>query len=177
MHELHQRALEAIERATTGMSAAEMEFHTEGKWSAALILEHLALAFAGTAKMLERCLAEGRPLGDVPKLDARAKKFLVVTLGYFPPGRKAPKHVEPTGALAGSEAVRKIRSDLERMDALHAECYRKIGTKGWIANHPVLGPMTIDEWPRFHWVHTRHHMKQIERLRRVQAASTQKASA
>ncbi|MGZ4836286.1 MAG: DUF1569 domain-containing protein [Terriglobales bacterium] len=28
-------------------------------------------------------------------------------------------------------------------------------------DHPFLGPLTADEWRKFHWVHGRHHTRQI----------------
>jgi len=46
-----------------------------------------------------------------------------------------------------------------------AECERRFGKRSKLANHFILGPLTAQEWRRFHWVHTRHHMKQIARLK------------
>jgi len=177
MNEYYRRALAAIDKATQDMTDEELNFHPEGKWSSAEILEHLTMAFAGTAKMFSQAIANGRPLGDVPNAKQRLTSFVVTGLGYFPEGRKAPKHVVPSGSLSGRKAVEQIRADLERLDAMHAECLAKVGERGCVANHPVLGPLTIQQWPRFHWVHTRHHMKQIERLRTMQANGARKASA
>jgi hypothetical protein len=45
-----------------------------------------------------------------------------------------------------------------------------------IADHPVLGPLTLHQWSRFHYVHARHHMKQIATLRtRMATAKSQTA--
>jgi hypothetical protein len=51
------------------------------------------------------------------------------------------------------------------MDRQLSRCQETCGSKGWLANHPVLGPLTIYQWPKFHRVHTRHHMKQIRAMR------------
>src|SRR4051794_38769907 len=115
MNPYHQRILAAINRATEGMDDAEMDFHSPGKWSAAMTLEHLSLAFSGTARVLERCLAEGKPIGDTPGLKQKAVSFLVTDIGYFPEGRQAPKQVVPPGTLHGRAAVERIRADLARM--------------------------------------------------------------
>jgi hypothetical protein len=69
--------------------------------------------------------------------------------------------VMPTGAIGGKEALDLIRNNLAEMDRLHAECLARFGHRGYLANHPVLGPLTITQWPKFHWVHTRHHMKHV----------------
>jgi hypothetical protein len=55
------------------------------------------------------------------------------------------------------------------MDQGLAECEQRFGSEVKMADHVVLGPLTIPQWRRFHLIHTRHHMKQIERLRAADA--------
>jgi hypothetical protein len=165
MNQHLQRALDDIESATAGIPAKQLTEHAEGKWSAAEILEHLAMAFGSTAKVFERCAQKGKPIGDVPNLKQRFFATVVTDCGFFPPGRKAPHMVVPTGNLSGDAALESIRKNLLEMDKQLARCYEICGRKGWLANHPVLGPLTIDQWPKFHRVHTHHHMKQIRKMR------------
>ena len=33
-------------------------------------------------------------------------------------------------------------------------------------SHSVLGPLSMQEWRRFHLIHGRHHVKQIQAIRR-----------
>jgi hypothetical protein len=166
MNRYHQKTLDAIESATSGMTEEQLLARVEGKWSAAQIIEHLAIAFGQTAKVFQRCVAAGKPLGNSPTLKQRMMSAMVVDAGFFPKGREAPKQVIPTGKLGGHEALQIVRANLLQMDRGLEECERKLGNKGWLANHPVLGPLKVGQWPRFHWVHTKHHMKQIERMRR-----------
>jgi hypothetical protein len=168
MNPIFAETLAAIDGATNGMTEEQLAFHPEGKWSTAEILEHLALAFGATARGLERALAEGKPLGDLPSIKDRIKSFVVLNVGYFPPGRKSPPMVEPKGSMSGMEALAQIRGNLRKMDELHAECQKKISRERCIANHPVLGPLTFDQWPKFHRIHTLHHMKQVATLRAAQ---------
>jgi hypothetical protein len=161
MNRYHQKVLEAIDATTNGMSEADLTRSCGDKWTIARTLEHLALAFDGTARVMAKALQAGRPLGDNPSLKQRAMSTLVVDIGYFPRGREAPKMVVPTGKIGGNEALELIRGKVAEMDRLHAECMAKFGHKGFLANHPVLGPLTITQWPKFHWVHTRHHMNQV----------------
>jgi hypothetical protein len=168
MHPMFAEALAAIDSATAGMTEEQLTFHPEGKWSSAQILEHLSIAFGGTAKMLEKCLKEGKPLGDFPNLKQRLFGLILLDLGYFPKGRTAPAGVTPKGQLGGMEALAQIRANLIQMDKALAECEQKISKDRCIANHPVLGPLRIDQWPKFHRVHTLHHMKQIRSLRAQQ---------
>jgi hypothetical protein len=34
-----------------------------------------------------------------------------------------------------------------------------------VLDHLILGPLTAAQWRKFHWIHGRHHVKQILRLR------------
>ena len=168
MNRYHQKVLDAINATTSLMNEADLTRRVGDKWSVAQTLEHLGLAFGHTARAMARALETGRPLGDSPTLKQRAASTLVVDIGYFPAGRQAPTMVVPTDTIGGKEALQLIRGNLAEMDRLHAECLAKFGLQGHLANHPVLGPLTITQWPRFHWVHTRHHMKQIRARRQAE---------
>ena len=160
-----QKTRDEIQRATAGISAAELTWHPHGKWCAAEILEHLTLAFSGTVKGMRKTLAGDE--GPVPRrtFKQRLSAFLVADLGYLPSGRKAPAMVVPRGS-DGTGMVDAILLALTEMDAVLAEVERKKGPRVRLP-HPILGPLTIAQWRKFHLVHTRHHMKQIRRLREL----------
>ncbi len=159
-----QRALDAIDTATRGMSGPQLGTHPEGKWSSAEILEHLSIAFGSTARSLEKALASGEPRIIPPTMYQRGAALMVATIGYFPPGRQAPEFTRPKG-MGGETALRTIRENLVAMDAAITRCEALFGRSRKIATHPVLGPLNVPQWRKFHLVHTRHHMKQIDRLR------------
>ncbi|MGI9101817.1 MAG: DinB family protein [Terriglobales bacterium] len=161
-----QKAWEAADFATRGMTAEQLAWRAGEKWSTAEILEHLTLAFSSTGLAMNRCLQEGPPSG-APTLRERAIIAAVVEIGFFPTGRPAPKWTVPQGNDP-AHAVEKFRQALEAMDGKIAECEGKFGG-GVVAVHPIIGPLTARQWRRFHWVHTRHHMKQIAALRQKMA--------
>jgi len=171
MHPLLQEALKEIEAATAGMTEGQLKYHPEGKWCAAEILEHLALAFELTSKGCEKALAAGKNLGGEPSMKERLIQTIVVDLKYIPTGRKAPAITTPSGQTTGLAVVERIRKGLVTMDQKLAECREKLGTTGRLLNHPVLGPFTNEQWCTFHYVHTKHHMKQVRGLREAQAAA------
>ena len=89
-----------------------------------------------------------------------ALTFFILGLRWFPPGRKAPSRTSP---------------DAE-MTRRNAEDHFLAGIAGWLhverdllptrshdlfVKHPRLGDLTIPEWIRFHWIHGRHHARQI----------------
>ena len=165
-----QRALDAIEAETRGMPAQQLAWRRGDKWSAGEILEHLALAFSSTSKAMERALEAGH----APKTKATAKQWaatlLVVKLGYFPSGRPAPEWTRPRG-LDAAQAVETIRAALVEMDRKIAEAQSKLGD-GVVAVHPIIGPLSARQWRKFHWRHTRHHMKQVAALREQYRGAT-----
>ena len=164
MNSEFERASALIEHAIAGLSAQDLAWHAEGKWSSAEVLEHLARAFGGTVKGMQRALALPKPECRTMTFLERLKIAVVVHCGYFPPGRKSPEMVVPRG-IPAAEAVNFIRANLRAMDEAIVQCEQKFGSRCKIFPHPVLGPLTIPEWRKFHLVHTRHHMRQIARMR------------
>ena len=169
MHPTTKQIRDAVANSTDGLSEHQLRLHPEGKWDSAGILEHLALTFGTTARLFEKLLREGRPLATSPTLKHRAAQLCVLTFSYIPSGRKSPKRVEPTG-ISGHEATELIFANLEKMDLAFAECERRFGEKVKIADHPVLGPIRLSGWRKFHLLHTRHHMKQVDELTATYAA-------
>lgn len=158
-----RRALDAIEEATAELSSEQLLRHPDGKWCTSEILEHLARAFSGTTKGLERCLEAGRPFASTPTLRQRVTIAIVVGMGHLPSGRQAPDRTRPKG-IPPAESMRDVRQNLIAMDEALARCEQRFGGRIAILDHPILGPLTVPQWRKFHWVHTRHHMKQIAQL-------------
>lgn len=164
MHPITKQIHNAVADSIDGLSEDQMRQHPDGKWDTAAILEHLALTYGSTARVMQKCLKEQRPLGTSPTLKHRVARSLVLKFSYIPTGRKAPKHVVPSG-IGGKEARELLFANLEKMDEAFAQCEDRFGGRVKIADHPVLGPIPINGWRKFHLLHTRHHMKQIDALR------------
>jgi len=163
LHPYLQQTQDAIDAAAAGLHPDRLTTHPgEGKWSAAEILEHLARAFKETVPGLEKCLERGATIAKPATLYQRMAALLVVQLQYLPSGRKAPQMTVPHG-MDPDEIMATIHQSLASMDELFARCEQRFGDVK-LMNHPVLGPLTAAEWRKFHWVHTRHHMKQVSAL-------------
>jgi hypothetical protein len=154
----------AIDSVIAGMTVEDLMGHPDGKWSAAEVLEHLSLTYAGTARAFGKCLEGGRPLATRVSLKQRLGILVVTGLGYLPGGREAPATTRPKGAPA-EDVARDIGRKIEEMDKAIAECESRYGKTTRLLDHPVLGPLTAHQWRRFHVVHGKHHVKQIENLR------------
>jgi hypothetical protein len=164
MHPLLARPLADIARLTADMTTADLDCHPPGKWSSAGTLEHLARTFEGTRRNFQKCLDTGTRRATRPTLRRRAGVLIVIELGRFPTGVQAPGPTLPKGIPADS-VMDVLKRNLAGMDAAMAECETRFGRRAWIANHSVLGPLTLRQWRQFHRVHARHHLKQIASLR------------
>lgn len=158
-----QKLAAAIDGATRGLSAEQLTRHPQGKWCVAEVLEHLLLTYRGTVKGAERCVQEGKPLARRPTMQDRLRTAVVVGLGYMPKGRKAPERSVPRG-MPADQVMKEIGQEIAAMDDAIAQCEACFGRRTPILDHPILGPLTAQQWRKFHWVHGRHHVKQIRKL-------------
>ena|SRR5208337_3168860 len=159
-----QRLHATITSATHGMTAEQLTSHPEGKWCAAEILEHLYYSYTGTIKGMEVCLEMGKPQARTPTLKERWQIFWVIQAGFFPEGQRAPERTRPRG-MSPEDVFQQIGAKIIAMDDVIAQCETRFGKRTLVRDHPILGPLTCRQWRKFHWVHGRHHMKQIVRLR------------
>jgi hypothetical protein len=135
-----------------------------GKWCALEILEHLTLTFSGTTRGMLKTMQASEPFCREATWRDRVAQFYVVELGIFPRGRKSPANVVPSGKL-DDNPLRTFSDALVAMNATLNDAERRFGKKTKILDHPVLGPLSAEQWRRFHRVHAFHHLAQIAKLR------------
>lgn len=132
------------------------------------VLEHLVLTYTATTKGLLRTMEAGRPEPAARTFSHRMKSFYVLGLGRFPAGVVPPKPTVP-GAGLGAEPLSRFNDALVAMDASLADAERRFGQRTRVLMHPILGPLTTQQWRRFHNVHGRHHLKQVAARLKAQA--------
>ena len=143
-------------------SRSDAEWHAApaGKWNAAQIVEHLALGLEWSGKGFEDRRARD-PMTRRPRtLLERLANLLVMGLGVFPPGRKAPKASVPAAYVPRASAEAHFREGVTRFLELE-HLLLPARRYDLFVKHPRLGDLTIEEWVRFHVIHARHHAKQI----------------
>jgi hypothetical protein len=160
-----ERLWQELDHATGKASVSEMTQARAGKWTPAQILEHLFLTYKGTNAGLTKCVEQGAPLANRGTIRDRFAAMLVVNGGYIPEGRKAPDRAMPRG-MSLEEIRPAMVAELQKMSSSLDDCERRFGVRTKILDHPFLGPLTANQWRKFHWVHGRHHLRQIrERMR------------
>jgi Protein of unknown function (DUF1569) len=122
-----------VERVLTGHT-------TVGRWTLAQILNHLARAVHYTAT--------APPSTATPTSEQEVIRRRFFSKERFPDGVESPAVVlPPPGLDADAEA-----------DSLRAAIARLASRTGAFPAHPRLGPLTGEEWDRFHRMHCAHHL-------------------
>src|SRR5260370_37737984 len=160
-----EKLLQSFDRATLGMSPAQLqwlpaEFREQNKCCVAQILEHLSLTYSGTAGLMRKVVASGACMATTPSIRQRLGALMVVDIGHFPRGREAPVRVVPRSANPDT-VVRAMQDNLIAMDNALSACEQRFGRRVKVADHPVLGALTVRQWRRFHALPGRHHLPQI----------------
>jgi hypothetical protein len=163
-----KRLQQEIASAVAGLSAEELSWHPPGKWCAAEVLEHLYLTYTGTIKAFQRLAAAGKPPDAAATWAQRRRRWVVLGLSYLPSGREAPSFARPRG-LAPDNVRAEIERKIGEMDDTIRQCEEQFEMRRNLLDHPILGPLTGNQWRKFHLVHGLHHMKQIRRLKEALA--------
>ena len=166
MDPLLQRSHYALRECAGRLTLEQLTSRPPGQWTIAEILEHLSRAYWHTTTGAQRALTEGRSLSRPTGLASRLRAFVVVECGYLPTGIESPKMVVPVG-IDPATALSAATGNLREMDQALEEAAGRFGVRIGLMNHPIIGPLNVRQWRRFHWVHTRHHIRQIvDRLAR-----------
>lgn len=169
MREYIPRLQEAIASAMRGLTREELLRDRQGKWNIAYLLEHLYLTYTGTVKGCKLTLASPKPLATPQTVKQRIKTMAIIGLGYFPSGIEAPRQVRPKG-IPVDQVISDIQREIAAMDELLVHCEQRFGKQKKLFNHPILGGLSGDQWRKLHWLHGRHHVRQILELRKQYAA-------
>lgn len=130
-----------------------------GKWSIAQIVQHLAIGIDYSATTLAR-------RADRDDLKRRATpgqallRHVYLGLGRVRPGRNSPMGALPEDHPDLDAALAQFRMGVVRLETMVQDWppERQLSV---FARNPALGDLNLPEWVRFHYVHGRHHARQI----------------
>ncbi len=166
MHPVLKSALEPVAERIYPVSLEEAQVHPlpgQGRWCSQQVIEHLILTYRLTTEAVGRQLKSGR----VPKTRRNLLEFVLrvqtIGVGFMPSGVPSIRMVRPESYTpqAGAEVADRFISEAEAMDALLVEARKKFGIQA-CGEHPFFGVMRVDEWRRYHAVHAKHHLEQLE---------------
>ncbi len=175
-----QRDLKLLEKelveAIAGLDAQQTQLRPGGaasqnpatRWSVQQIVQHLLLSYEATTGAMQARLMKGTPTRATASLLQRAAQFRLLRMQRFPHGRSAPPAVTPkaqTNPVDGAVLQAEIVAALGRMGEHIGRAEKVFGADQKAVSHMVLGPMSLAQWRRFHLVHGRHHIQQIEGIK------------
>ncbi len=141
------------------LSAKDWHRAPAGKWNIAQILQHLSIGVDLVGATFER---------RVLRTDMRRRstpgqavlRHLVLGLRTIPRGLKAPRGAEPSERPDPELIQAQFRMGVERLRAF-VEDWPIERQESLFVRHPLLGDLNLPEWVRFHYLHSRHHARQI----------------
>jgi hypothetical protein len=134
-----------------------------GGWSYAEVYSHIMQANLGSSIAAEKCtLSNCKPTTQGRSLIG----FFVLTFMRFPPVRvKVPK------AVAAATPAKKISKEEARN--LLIKCRKRVNDIAPLVHdspphnrikHPRLGMLNAGQWLKFILIHSKHHLKQLDRI-------------
>jgi hypothetical protein len=174
LHQLYRKSLTGKDCEFCQRRPAR-SLRARGKpWTTQDVVEHLLLTYRSTGAVFDRYLTRNSPSQKPRQMKHSFLQFLVIRCGGFPRGTHAPEHAHPgkmdLPPMTGEELAALMRSELEELDAKLEKCRQAFG-KSPFASHFIFGPLTADQWRRFHFVHGRHHLAQLKRIRKQTAGA------
>ena len=169
VHPAFHEMSNAFAAKLAGKSSERCQMHPSesGAWSTQEVIEHLVLTYRGTLAQTGKYLQRGSPSERKAKWNQTAARILVVGLGRFPPGVPAPEFVRPgrggMPAMYGDALAALLQEELSRLDLHLVRCAQVFGKRAF-APHFRLGPLSAQQWRKFHLVHGWHHLAQVNRI-------------
>lgn len=135
---------------------------SDGRWSVAENLEHLALVEAGTVALLAKMLARARAAGLGPEREYGSVLHSLDQHGVEHAARPivAPSIVAPTGTLAAEDSLASLARSRAALLAFYREA-NGLDLSAVRARHITLGELDLYQWPLFVAQHERRHARQI----------------
>ncbi len=141
MPERRRLAFDRIEEIMPEVDRLLAGHVTVGSWTLGAICDHLA-------RSIDLSLDSG-PAVAPPTREQAVYRRLFFRAGAFPEGQTPPiAALFPNPDADPIAAAGSLRKALDRLD----------GHAGPFAAHPVIGPMSREEWLLFHSRHAAHHL-------------------
>jgi hypothetical protein len=150
-------------------SVSEEAFTTTppmGGWSYAEVYAHIFTTNMVCISAIHKCV-EGRAIESNASLHFLVR--LVFLFGRFPRGNKVPDRFKDNVVkISRTEARELVREFREKLEAVTPATPGASKTQK--QKHPRMGLLNAVRWYQFIEIHTRHHKRQLDRIRKSFAA-------
>jgi hypothetical protein len=165
MHPVLKSDIESLANRISVLSKEDAQIHPapgRGRWNAQEIIEHLILTYAFTSYEVGKKLKRGKPSRDHRDLLKFVLRIQTIGLGYMPDGVPTINAFRPAEYTpeSGRQLAERLLEAAESMDRLLVTARHSLGIQA-CGQHPFYGQMRVDEWRRYHAIHARHHLRQL----------------
>ncbi len=163
----------AEELAAVGLAEAQISPDPSlNRWCGQQVVEHLILSMRKSREDLQRSLKSKSSRSKRPTLLQRALS-LQLFFGRMSHGLQALPSLTPVTFTPqdGTMLSARLLAEAEELSKVLAECRLAFGLRP-CGNHPIYGPLRVEEWRHYHAVHFRHHLKQFEENCRFRSRAT-----
>ena len=170
----NERIRQRLAARVAPLDDAQQHFRpSEGVWSVAQIVEHLALIEGRMVQLLGMLLhkTEKAAAGEGAATDAGANGAHVFKPFSFEEiaGEKkddkfeAPEYLVPTGGVSVTDSLARMQATRAALDELRPRL-ESADTTAAAYPHPAFGDLNTAQWLAFVGLHEGRHLRQIERL-------------
>lgn len=165
MHPVLARAAYAFAEEVAAIDLAEAQISPDPKlnrWCGQQVVEHLILSMKKSREELQRSLRSKSSRSKRSTLLQHALSFQLF-FGSMSRGLPALPSLTPVTFTPqdGMMLSARLLAEAEELSNLLAECRLAFGLRP-CGNHPIYGPLRVEEWRHYHAVHLRHHLKQFK---------------
>src|SRR5258708_24910233 len=127
-----------------------------GKWTCAQIVEHLAIALEYSAVTCDKRRAHDSMVRRPRRFMERLGSAVILGLGWYPQGFKAPEGTVPAANVTSAAAESKFRAGFTKWQELE---HMLLPARRFdlFLKHPPLGDLTAQEASRLHPLHAPPH--------------------
>jgi hypothetical protein len=166
MHPVLKVSLDPLADAIVTLTQEEAQVAPlpgQGRWCAQQVIEHLILTYKLTIDTVSWHLKSGRAAKKGRSLSLSLLRLQTIAFGRMPQGIPAIHAVRPKNytPMDGRALRERFLATAEEMEATLVKARQKFGIQA-CGEHPFYGGLRVDEWRRYHAVHGRHHLRQLE---------------
>ncbi len=136
-------------------------------WSPAEVYAHITTANRITVKGMKKAL-NGEATEDSSSLSFQAR--VIFFTGQIPAGRKAPEVIVKRTPQINS--IAEAKNILDELESELNEIWEKrySWSKTQKLRHPALGMLNNKQWIKFMLIHSKHHLRQLDRIRDLKSS-------
>jgi hypothetical protein len=165
MHPVLASAAYAFTEELAPVRLAEAQISPDpilNRWCGQQVAEHLILCMRRSREDLQRCL-RSKSSGSKKSTLLQHALTLQLFFGRMSRGIQALPSLTPVSFTPedGTMLSARLLAEAEELSKVLAECRLAFGLRP-CGDHPIYGPLRVEEWRHYHAVHLRHHLKQFK---------------